>query len=76
MFGNAQARHLANDPREIEAFEHAWSQMLAQRFGQEEAQRFAAMKPFRDFVMTRYRFVQNFGYHMLYEYRPSLPSTP
>lgn len=74
MFGNAQPRLLGNDPREIEVFERTWSQMLTQRFGQDEAERFDAMKPFRDFVMTHYRLVRQFGIHMLYEYR-STPAT-
>ena len=67
MFNNPQPRLLSNDPREIEAFEKAYAAMLAQRFGEDEALRFAAMKPFRDFVMTRYRLAKQFGSHMLFE---------
>ncbi|NLW83431.1 MAG: glycosyltransferase family 39 protein [Phycisphaerae bacterium] len=67
MFGNAQPRLLKNDPTEIEAFENAYADMLRQRFGQEEALRFEAMKPFRDFVMSRYRFAGQFENHMLFE---------
>lgn len=67
MFNNPQPRLLSNDPREVEAFENSYAAMLAQRFGQDEALRFAAMKPFRDFVMTRYRLAKQFGSHMLFE---------
>ena len=67
MFGNAQPQLLGTDPRQIEAFEKAYAQMLGQRFDDDEALRFAAMKPFRDFVMTRYRLTKQFGYHMLFE---------
>jgi len=73
MFGNAQPQLLGTDPRQIEAFEKAYAQMLGQRFDDDEALRFAAMKPFRDFVMTRYRFVKQFGNHMLFELRPTAP---
>lgn len=67
MFGNAQPQLLGADPRQIEAFEKAYAEMLRQRFGDDEAARFAAMKPFRDLVMTRYRLAQQFGNHMLFE---------
>jgi len=69
MFGNQNARLLSTEPREIEAYEQAWEQMLRQRFGEEEAQRFRSMKPFRDFVMTHYRVVSQFGGHVLFELR-------
>lgn len=69
MFGNPQPRLLSSDPREVEAFENAYADMLRQRFGEDEAQRFDAMKPFREFVMTHYRFAGQFESHMLYEYR-------
>ncbi len=68
MFGNPQPRLLSGNPQEIEAYERAWSGMLQQQFGPDEAQRFEAMKPFRDFVMTRYRLVRQFGNHMLFEH--------
>lgn len=67
MFGNAQPQLLDSDPRMIEAFENAYSKMLEQRFDNDEARRFSAMKPFRDFVMSHYRLVRQFGNHMLYE---------
>jgi 4-amino-4-deoxy-L-arabinose transferase-like glycosyltransferase len=73
-FGNAQPRLLRNDPAEIEAFEKGYAAMLRQRFGEDEALRFEAMKPFRDFVMTRCRFAGQFGSHMLYEYRKPAPA--
>jgi len=67
MFGNAQPQLLSLDPRQIEAFENAYAEMLRQRHGADEAARFAALKPFRDVVMTRYRFVRQFGNHILFE---------
>lgn len=67
MFDSPRPRLLSADPREIEAFENAYAAMLRQRFGEDEALRFEAMKPFRDFIMTRYRFAGQFGSHMLFE---------
>ena len=74
-FGNPQPRLLGADPREIEPFENAYAAMLRQRFGDDEALRFDAMKPFRSLVMTRYRFVGQFGSHRLYEFRTA-PANP
>lgn len=67
MLANPQPRLLRNDPREIEAFENAYAAMLEQQFDKNEALRFEAMKPFRDFVMTHYRFAGQFGSHILFE---------
>jgi hypothetical protein len=67
LFGNDRPQLLSRDRRMIEAFEQAYSRMLAQQFDDAEAERFAAMKPFRDFVMTRYRPVGQFGGHRLFE---------
>lgn len=36
----------------------------------DEAARFEAMKPMRDFVMNNYRIVGHFGTHVLFEYQP------
>ncbi len=66
-FGNPKPRLLADDPREIQAFEAAHAAQLRRQFGEDEALRFEAMKPFRDFVRTRYRFAGQFGAHMLFE---------
>ena len=33
-----------------------------------EAERYEAMKPFRDFVMNNYRIVKTYGQHVLFEH--------
>jgi hypothetical protein len=68
MFGNEKKRPLKNDPREVAAYDAGWSKMLETRIEPEEAERYQAMKPFRDFVMNNYRIVRQYGNHILFEY--------
>ncbi|HUV41565.1 MAG TPA: glycosyltransferase family 39 protein [Sedimentisphaerales bacterium] len=51
----------------IANYERGYSQLLADKIGPDEAQRFEEMKPFRDFVMTNYRVVGNFGEYVLFQ---------
>ena len=67
MFGNEKQRFLKNDPQEVAAFDAAWSNMLKTRIEPAEADRYEAMKPFRDFVMNNYRIVRLYGQHVLLE---------
>ena len=39
----------------------------ANSFGEDEALRYEAIKPLRDFVMTNYHVVKIFGDHVLFE---------
>ncbi len=63
---------LPNDERMITQFEAEYAKMLRDRFGDEEAGRFEAMKPFRDFVMKNYDVVQAFGPHILFKLKDSV----
>ncbi len=54
-------------PDEIEAYDKAWSKFLRERFDKDEAMRYEALKPFREFVMKNYRIVNLFGEHVLLE---------
>jgi hypothetical protein len=67
MFGNKKARSLRNIPQEIAAYDGAWAKMLETRIEPDEAKRYEAMKPFRDFVMQNYRIVKHYGPHVLFE---------
>jgi len=64
---SGKKRFLRNDEREIAAFESFYADMLEKQIDADEAQRFRAMKPFRDFVMNNYRFVKQYGQHILFE---------
>jgi hypothetical protein len=54
-------------PDEVEAYDKAWSKFLRERFDEDEALRYEALKPFREFVMKNYRIVNLFGEHVLFE---------
>ena len=68
LFGNKKPYFLRNDKREITAYDTWYSNELKTKIDKQEALRYQAMKPLRDFVMTYYKPVnQNFGDHRLYE---------
>ncbi|MHC5116031.1 MAG: hypothetical protein ACYSQY_03090, partial [Planctomycetota bacterium] len=68
-FGNEKPRFLKNDPQEVAAFDTAWSKLLEDRIEPDEAERYEAMKPFREFVMNNYRIARQYGNHILFEKR-------
>jgi len=57
---------LAADPQIIEQFEKNYAAVLAKQVSPEEAERFMAMKPFRDYVMRNYDIAQTFGTHVVF----------
>jgi hypothetical protein len=57
---------LSRDPLKVRQFEMIHSAGLAQKASPEEAERFMAMKPFRDYVMSNYKIVGSFGPHVLF----------
>ncbi|MHC4551225.1 MAG: glycosyltransferase family 39 protein [Planctomycetota bacterium] len=69
MFGNKRTRPLNNNPQEIAAFDGACKKFLETKIEPDEAKRYEAMKPFRDFVMTRYKIVnrKEFGSRAVFE---------
>jgi hypothetical protein len=57
--GMKQEAFLPNDPKAIENYDKAWSEMLKRGpGGQQEAERFMAMAPFRKYVMDNYELVE------------------
>ncbi len=62
-----KAGFLPLDKGVIAAYDKWWSNELRKRFGEDEALRYEAMQPFREFVMKNYRIVQPFGQHVLFE---------
>ena len=56
--GQVQLVFASSEPAVLESYEQSYRAMLEKQFGPEEARRFEAMKPLRDYVMTHYRIVQ------------------
>ncbi|MFQ6034784.1 MAG: ArnT family glycosyltransferase [Sedimentisphaerales bacterium] len=71
FIGVKKAQFLPPDKNTIEAFDKAWSNMLRERFDEDEALRYEALRPFRDFVMENYKIVRMFGPHVLFELKNS-----
>ena len=57
---------LPANPQIVEQFEKDYAAFLTKQVSPLEAQRFEAMKPFRDYVMQNYEVVQMFGPHVLF----------
>lgn len=55
--GGQMPAFVPSDPSVLRTYEQSWRAFLEQQFGAEEAKRFDAMKPLRDYVMTHYRIV-------------------
>jgi 4-amino-4-deoxy-L-arabinose transferase-like glycosyltransferase len=82
-----QRGFLPNNPAVISVYETQWHQVLKENLDEDEADRFDAMKPLRDYVMAnyevvlkdRYRTVSQygmvgpFGTHVLLVRKPSTP---
>jgi hypothetical protein len=58
-------------PNEVDAYDKAWNQLLREHFDEDEALRYEALKPLREFVMKNYQIVQMFGEHVLFKLKPT-----
>ena len=65
FMGAKEARFLSLDKKEIARYDAEWSAWLRDRFDQDEALRYEAMQPFREYVMKNYQIVRMFGQHVL-----------
>ena len=54
-------------PEAVVRYEAAYAGLLRERIGEDEALRFEAMKPLREFVLTRYHLARMFGGHVVFE---------
>jgi len=54
-------------PESVRRYDAAYAKALRTKIGLEEAQRYEAMKPLRDFVMNNYQIVRMFGQHVLFK---------
>ncbi len=67
LFGVQKPTFLPLDEDAIEAYDKVWFEYLQENFGEDEALRFKALKPFRMFAMKNYRIVKVFGEHVLFQ---------
>jgi hypothetical protein len=67
FMGMKKGGFLPLDKNVIEAYDKVWSEMLRERFDEDEALRYEVMKLFREFVMKNYKIVRLFGQHILFE---------
>jgi hypothetical protein len=54
-------------PTVIEKYNAAYAKELREKVDSDEAMRFEAMKPLREFVMNKYRITQTFGEQVIFE---------
>lgn len=61
------------DPNTVKNYEQAYYQFLKNNQDKwpDEAERFLAMKPLRDYIMANYLPVQSFGDHVVFQYKKS-----
>ena len=69
FLGAEKAYFLPLDKDIILKYDKAWSEWLKENFDEEEALRYEAMRPFREYVMENYKIVKMFGPHVLFEPR-------
>jgi hypothetical protein len=58
----------------IERYEAAYAKELREKIEPDEALRYEAMKPMREFVMKNYKIAQLFGEHVLFELKNPTPN--
>ncbi|MFC1781636.1 ArnT family glycosyltransferase [Planctomycetota bacterium] len=58
---------LPADQSIIEVFDQEYARMLDEQIEPDEALRYKAMKPFREYVMQNYTVVQAYGQHVLFQ---------
>ena len=61
FMGIKEPAFLPDNKNVIFLYDKLWSDKLREQFGEDEALRYEAMKPFREFVMTNYHVVKIFG---------------
>lgn len=59
----------------VDLYDREWAGFLDKRFGENEAERFRILEPFREFVMNNYRVVSMFGEHVLFELKTEAKNT-
>ena len=60
-------KFVATDPALRAQYDAAYKNFLTTKYGPDEAARYDAMRPFRDYLAAGYRIVRLFGIHVLFE---------
>jgi 4-amino-4-deoxy-L-arabinose transferase-like glycosyltransferase len=71
FMGAKKTSFLPTDENIVTQYDILWAAELKQAFGEEEALRYKALKPFRQFVMQNYKIVNSFGDHVLFQLKDS-----
>jgi len=58
FMGLEQSTFLLNDKRIVDSYDSWWTEQLREAFGDDEAERYKILKPFRQFVMDNYEIVE------------------
>jgi len=67
FMGNKEPAFLPKNKNVILLYDKMWTDSLRESFGKDEALRYEAFKPLRDFVMTNYHIAKTFGDHIVFE---------
>jgi hypothetical protein len=59
----------SDKPDSIRRYDAAYAKALSIKINSTEAQRYKAMKPFREYVMNNYKIVRTFGQHVLFQHK-------
>ena len=66
LWPNTPHGFLPRNENVIEQYNVTYSKMLEEKIGPDEAQRYQAMQPFRDYVMKNYKIIGSFGNHVIF----------
>jgi hypothetical protein len=67
LWPRTQKGFLPVNEQVVSQYDAAYSQVLREKIELDEALRYEAMKPFREYVMGNYKIVRTFGQHVLFE---------
>jgi len=67
LWPRTQKGFLPAVPQIVSQYDALYSKELREKIEPDEALRYEAMKPFREFVMNNYKIVQPFGAHILFQ---------
>ena len=67
LWPSNNGKFLPDDIGLMEIYNREYSRMLENHIGKDEAKRYKAMQPFREFVMSNYNIEKRFGQHVLFK---------
>ncbi|MHB0946913.1 MAG: ArnT family glycosyltransferase [Sedimentisphaerales bacterium] len=73
MKGRGDFQLIQGSDEQVAQFDDAYTKSLAEQFKDGEAERYAAMKPLRDFIRSNYRIVGTFDQFVVFELKNAVP---